>query len=495
MSHKTLHDWTALASRLSIEGRAFIDGVYCASGDVFLATNPANKKVLARVSECGEFEVNRAVDAARRVFHAGSWSRIAPFERKIVLLRLADLITRHADELALLETLDTGRPISNAINVDVANSAYCVQRYADACDSVMGDAASLPDDHHGMVVREPVGVVAAIVPWNFPLLLATSKVAAALAAGNSVILKPSERSPLSAIRLAQLAHQAGVPDGVFNVLPGSGNVGRLLGLHQDIDCVSFTGSTAVARLVMRYSAESNLKAVWLELGGRSPNIVLDDCDDIGVAATRAADAIFYNQGQACTVDSRILVHRWQYGPFTDAFLEAVEAYRPQNPLDPDSKMGAIIDETHYRQILDYISSGQQDASLLRGGVTRFDEQGYFVEPTVFEATPKSSMVRGEVPGPVSTIVPFDSESQAISLANDALAGHATAVWTRNIGRAHGIARKLRAGTVWINCYEERNDMTLAFPHYRQAGRDKGKSMSSLDRFTELKSTVLKLRCD
>lgn len=433
-----------------------------------------------------------AVAAARRAFDSGRWARLPPRERKSIMLHLADLLRAHADEFALLETLDTGRPISNSVDADVPNSVYCIQWYAEACDKVFGQTAPLPDNYHGTVVREPVGVVAVIVPWNFPLLLAAWKLAPALAAGNSVILKPSEKSPLTAIRLGELARQAGLPDGVLNVLPGPGNVGRLLGLHHGIDCVSFTGSTATGKSVSRYASESNLKRVWLELGGKSPNIILSDCPDIAAAASRAADVVFYNSGQMCTAGSRILVQRSQYSAFRDFLVRAAERYQPGDPLDPFTTMGAIIDGAQYERVLDYIRIGSREALLLKGGKPRSRAHGYFIEPTVFEATPECTIAREEIFGPVATVIPFDDDEDAIAIANDTNFGLAAGIWTKDVGRAHRIAQRLRAGTVWINCYEEGDDMTMPCGGYRQSGNGRDKSFHALEKFTELKSTVLKL---
>ncbi|RXZ43685.1 aldehyde dehydrogenase [Crenobacter cavernae] len=494
MSRLTHEQWQALAASQTFEGRAFIDGQYvaAASGRTFATVNPANKATLAEVAECGEAEVNRAVKAARAAFEDGRWANLAPVKRKTVLLKFAELIRDNADELALLETLDTGKPVGDSLGVDVAGAAYCVQWYAEAIDKVGGEVAPLAPNLHGTVTREAIGVVAAVVPWNFPLLMASWKFAPALAAGNSVILKPSEKSPLTAIRVAALAKEAGIPDGVFNVVPGAGETGRLLALHMDVDCLAFTGSTAVGKRIMACAAESNLKRVWLELGGKSPNIVLDDCPDIAQAARTAAGGIFFNQGEMCSAGSRVLVHRSIYPKFMAELKKAAEGYRPGDPLNPSTGMGAIVDELQYRRVLDYIAIGKAESTLAFGGDAVHTDTGYYIAPTAFETTPDSRIAREEIFGPVCAVIPFDTEDEAVAIANDSEYGLAAGLWTRDVSRAHRLARRLRAGTVWINCYDEGGDQNLPFGGYKQSGNGRDKSLHALEKYTELKSTLLKL---
>ena len=496
MSELALTQWEAKAAALSIEGRAFIDGTYheARSGRTFACKSPIDGRLLAQVTECGETEVDAAVRAARRAFDEAVWRGLNPRERKAVLLKWGASIRAHAQELALIETLDAGKPIGDTSSVDVPGAAYCIEWFAEAIDKVGGEVA--PADHHlvGLVTREPIGVVAAVVPWNFPLLMAAWKFAPALAAGNSVVLKPSEKSPLTAIRVAQLAHEAGIPPGVFNVVPGGAEPGRLFALHRDVDCIAFTGSTQVGKLIMQYAGQSNLKRVWLELGGKSPNIVLADCADLERAAKAAAGAIFYNMGEMCTAGSRLLVHRSIKETFLDKLVHAARAYVPGHPLDPGTSMGAIIDGTQFERVLGYIEAGRAQADLLLGG-ERVDvvPGGLYIEPTIFDVKrPDARIAREEIFGPVLSVISFDDVDEAVSIANDTEYGLAAAVWTGDVTHAHEVSRRLRAGTVWVNCYDEGGDMNFPFGGYRQSGNGRDKSLHALDKYTELKSTLIRL---
>ncbi|WP_109481478.1 aldehyde dehydrogenase [Paraburkholderia sp. C35] len=497
MDKTTLAYWQDKAATLAIEGRAFIGGEYrtAESGRTFDCVSPIDGKVLAKVADCGEADVNAAVRAARDAFNTGVWAGLNPRQRKAKLLKWAALMREHLDELALLETLDAGKPIGDTTSVDVPGAAYCVEWFAEAIDKVGGEVA--PADHHlvGLVTREPLGVVAAVVPWNFPILMASWKFGPALAAGNSVVLKPSEKSPLTAIRVAQLAHEAGIPAGVFNVVPGGGEPGKLLALHHDVDCLAFTGSTNVGKLIMQYAGQSNLKRVWLELGGKSPNIVLPDCPDLDRAAKTAAGAIFYNMGEMCTAGSRLLVHRDIKDVFLDKLVAAARSYAPGNPLDPNTSMGAIVDQVQLDRVLGYIEAGRAEAKLLHGGARVQQESGgFYIEPTVFDV-PKhdAKIAREEIFGPVLSVITFDTIDEAVQIANDSDYGLAAAVWTGNLTTAHEVSRRLRAGTVWVNCYDEGGDMNFPFGGYKQSGNGRDKSLHALEKYTELKSTLVRLR--
>ncbi|MFC4159443.1 aldehyde dehydrogenase [Chitinimonas lacunae] len=496
MPQQDLAFWQSRAAALAIEGRAFIDGSYrdSASGRQFDCISPIDGRRLTAIADCAAADVDAAVAAARRSFEAREWAGLKPRERKKTLLRFAALIRQHAEELALLETLDAGKPIGDTTSVDIPGAAYCVEWYAEAIDKVGGEV--VPADPHlvGLVTREPVGVVACVVPWNFPLLMAAWKFAPALAAGNSVVLKPSEKSPLTAIRVAALALEAGVPPGVFNVVPGGGEAGKLLALHMDVDCLAFTGSTAVGKQIMQYAGQSNLKRVWLELGGKSPNIVLPDCPDFDRAARSAAGAIFYNMGEMCTAGSRLLVHRDIKEMFLDKVLEQAAQWKPGHPLDPNTAMGAIVDQIQLDRVLGYIEAGRAESRLLCGGTrTLSDSGGFYIEPTVFDARPEHRIAREEIFGPVLSVIGFDDLDQAIGLANDSEYGLAAAVWTQNLTTAHEVSRRLRAGTVWVNCYDEGGDMNFPFGGYKQSGNGRDKSLHALEKYTELKSTLLRLR--
>jgi len=496
MEKRNLAYWQDKAASLSIEGRAFIDGASrdAYSGRTFDCASPIDGRVLASVADCGAADVDAAVAAARRAFDGGVWAGLNPRERKAVLLRWAALMREHLDELALLETLDAGKPIADTTTVDVPGAAYCVEWFAEAVDKVGGEV--VPADSHlvGLVTREPIGVVAAVVPWNFPILMASWKFGPALAAGNSVVLKPSEKSPLTAIRVAQLAHEAGIPAGVFNVLPGGGEPGKLLALHRDVDCIAFTGSTHVGKQIMQYAGQSNLKRVWLELGGKSPNIVLPDCPDLERAAKAAAGAIFYNMGEMCTAGSRLLVHREIKDVFLAKLLDAAKAYKPGNPLDPGVSMGAIVDKAQLERVLGYIEAGRKDSTLLLGGErVNVASGGFYVEPTVFDTRHDARIAREEIFGPVLSVIAFGTIDEAVRIANDSDYGLAAAVWTANLTHAHEISRRLRAGTVWVNCYDEGGDMNFPFGGFKESGNGRDKSLHALEKYTELKSTLVRLR--
>ncbi|MGV2862437.1 aldehyde dehydrogenase [Achromobacter sp. AGC39] len=489
--------WHDRAATLRIDGRAYIDGAYCdaADGATFAASSPIDGRRLADVAACGQADVDRAVAAARRAFEAGVWSQLAPRQRKERLLRLARLIDEHTEELALLETLDMGKPIRDALAFDVPETARCYAWYAEAIDKIYDEIAPTGPDALATITREALGVVAAVVPWNYPLMMAAWKVAPALAAGNSVILKPAEQASLSAIRLAALAEQAGIPAGVFNVVPGLGAVaGQALGRHPDVDCVAFTGSTATGKRFMSYAGESNLKRVWLECGGKSPHIVFDDCPDLDRAAQAAALAIFSNQGEVCIAGSRLYVQDGIYDAFMDKVAAFAATLQPGDPLDPATAMGAMVDERQMQGVLARIAAGQSEGATLRigGKQARSDTGGYYIEPTIFDcAHQDSALVREEIFGPVLAAQRFGTEDEAIALANDSVYGLGAGLWTANLSRAHRLSRRLRAGLVWVNCYAD-GDITVPFGGVKQSGSGRDKSLHALDKYSDLKTTWISL---
>ena len=497
MAHPSTQTWHDRARSLSLRTRAFIDGqqVDAASGRVFDSVNPATGALLARVAHCDREDVDRAVASARRAFEDGRWSRMAPAARKKVLLRFADLLRENSDELALIESLDVGKPITDAINVDVSSSARCIQWFAETIDKTYDEVAPTPHDQLALITREPVGVVGAIVPWNFPMLMASWKIGPALATGNSVVLKPSEKSPFSALRIAELGLEAGLPEGVLNVLPGFGDTaGKALALHMDVDCIAFTGSTRVGRMMLEYSGQSNMKRVWLECGGKSPNIVMGDVADLDKAATAAAYGIFYNQGEMCSAASRLLVHESVREPLLERIAAIAAQMQPGDPLDPATKLGAIVDDTQLATVMRYIDAGRgEGARVVTGGQrSRQETGGYFVQPTVFDGvTMDMTIGREEIFGPVLSAISFTDVDEAVRIANQTMYGLVSAVWTRDITTAHRVARSLRAGTVYVNCYDA-DDITVPFGGFKQSGNGRDKSLHALDKYTELKTTWIDL---
>jgi len=491
---KTLADWQALAAGLTLESRAFIDDAFvdAVSGETFETLNPATGERLARVASCDAADADVAVGHARAAFDGGGWSRLAPGRRKKVLLRLADLMEANKHELALLDTLDMGKPVNSSLG-DMAGAIGCLRYQAESIDKLYGEVAPTGEEALALVLREPLGVVASIVPWNFPLMMTAWKIAPALAAGNSVILKPSEKSPLSALRLAQLAREAGLPRGVFQVLPGFGHtVGKALALSMQVDCLAFTGSTGVGKQLMQYAGQSNLKRLYLECGGKSPNIVFADCKDLDKVARHAAEAIFHNQGEVCIAGSRLLVEKSIREAFVDKVLVAAEGMQPGDPLDPESFMGAIVDEIQHRRILDYIRRGVEEGARLRTGGQAIEGRGLFIPPTVFDGvTPSMTIGREEVFGPVLSVFGFDSEEEAITMANDSEYGLAAGLWSQDIDRIMRVTRRLASGQVFVNNWAG-GDQTMPFGGVKQSGNGRDKSHHSLEEYSDLKSVWMSL---
>jgi acyl-CoA reductase-like NAD-dependent aldehyde dehydrogenase len=488
-------DWRAEAGRITFRDQAYIGGEFvdAVGGETFDCISPVDGAVLARVAACGTEDVDRAVKAARAAFEKGVWADQPPKSRKRILVRLAELIQKHANELALLETLDMGKPITNARNGDVRAVAECVRWYGEAIDKIYDEIAPTPKTALALITREPLGVVGAVVPWNFPLLMAAWKFAPALAAGNSVVLKPAEQSPLSALRVAELAAEAGVPPGVFNVVPGFGETaGQALGRHMDVDALAFTGSTEVGKLFLKYSAESNMKIVSLECGGKTPNIVFADTPDLDAAARGAADGIFYNSGQVCDAASRLLVE----DKIHDAFLTKVAAlaknYQPGDPLDEKTQMGAMVDATQTKRVLSYIAKGKDEGAALAlgGSQVRQETGGFYIEPTIFDNVEnRMTIAREEIFGPVLSTITFKTPEEAVKLANDSKYGLEANLWTNDLTKAHRIARNLRVGTVTINT-RDGGGIEVPFGGYKQSGFGRDKSLHALDKYMQLKTTYI-----
>jgi acyl-CoA reductase-like NAD-dependent aldehyde dehydrogenase len=415
--------------------------------------------------------------------------------RKRILQRFAERITAARDELALLETLDMGKPIQYALAVDVPATARTIAWYAEAVDKVYDEIAPTPDSALALITREPVGVVGVIVPWNYPMIMAAWKLGPALAAGNSVVLKPSEKSPLTALRLAELAVEAGVPPGVFNVVPGFGHeAGEALALHMDVDAIGFTGSTRTGRRMLEYAGRSNLKRVFNELGGKSAFVVFDDFADLERAARTAAGSMFFNQGESCNAPSRVLVHESVAERFVDIVAAEAPKYQPADPLQPGTELGALVDETQMRTVLGYIEAGEREGARLVCGGRRAREAsgGFYVEPTVFDGVANGmTIAREEIFGPVLSVIRFKTEAEAVALANASAYGLQASVWSDHLSRAHRVARALRAGTVHVNQYDE-DDITVPFGGVKQSGNGRDKSLHAFDKVTELKTTWLRI---
>jgi len=492
MLDTTKTDWRAASEKLAFEGRAFINGRYvdALSGETRATFNPANGRELTAVANCGPEDADLAVAGARKAFDSGVWSGMAPADRKMVLVRWAELIEKHADELALLECLDVGKPISDTTNVDVPSAVRTIRWSGEAIDKVYGEIAPTPPGSLALVQRLPLGVITAIVPWNFPFSTTAWKLGPSLATGNSVVLKPASNTPLTAIRVAGLAAEAGLPDGVLQVLPGpGGSLGKHLAMHMDIDGLTFTGSTPVGKLLMQYSGQSNLKRVFLELGGKSPNIVFADAN-LEKAAAMAAVAVFYNGGQTCTAGTRLIVQQEIRDEFLELVVEQAAKWMPGDPLDPGTAMGPMIDQAQFQTVADYVGIGcGEGAELLFGGNRILEDSGgYYHEPSIFsEVNNNMRIAREEIFGPVLSVISFRGAEEAVRIANDSIFGLAGAVWSRNINTAHRVAAAVRVGTMGINNYFG-GDITVPFGGFKQSGNGRDKSIHAFADYTELKTT-------
>lgn len=490
--------WRAQAMRVRIESGLFIDGSFREGrgGDRFESVNPATGNVLAEMAVATEADVDEAVNAAKVAFRTGVWSGLAPRERMRILNRYADLIEENAADLAVLESLDMGKPVARVLKADIPAVLNTIRYFAECIDKIDGIVTNTDPAAFHYVLREPLGVVAAITPWNFPMLMATWKVAPALAAGNTVVLKPAEQAPLSCLRLAELFVAAGGPPGVFNVVNGPGVItGKALALHQDVAKIGFTGSTEVGRLMLMYAGQSNLKKVSLECGGKSPQIILDDCYDLEEAARVAVSGIFGNSGQVCSAGSRLLVDRKVHEEFVSLFeREAKDAYVPGDPLDPNTTMGPMVTREQCDRVLGYVNKAVDEGGRLRmgGDCPGTLPEGAYINPTLFDQVgPEMTIAREEIFGPVAAVIPFDGVDEAVRIANDSIYGLAASIWTKDLKKAHRVIREIEAGVIWVNCYGD-GDMTQPFGGYKQSGQGRDQGIECLISYTQSKSAWLKL---
>ena len=487
----THQEWTKLAETVQHPSQAFVGGSFVESltGEVYENRNPATGELLANVDLSGEADVDRAVRVARETFNSGVWSRIDVQERKQAILRFADVLEEHATELALLDSLDMGKRAVDAHAFELPFTINLFRYYAEAIDKLNDEVAPTPPGTLALIRRVPLGVVGAVIPWNYPVDMLAWKVAPALAAGNAIVLKPARESPSSALRLAELAIEAGIPAGVLNVVPGSGQVtGKALGMHPDVDCLAFTGSTEVGHLFQRYSADSNLKQVWLELGGKSPLVVFADTEDLDQAARQSAFDITYNQGAVCSAHSRVLVERSVQGEFVRLVSKYLDDYQPGDPLNPDSGIGAIVSAEHTKRVMGFIERAKSHADLISGGEqVRIGTSDNFIQPTVFNnVDPASELAQEEIFGPVLSITPFDTEEEAIRLANDSQYGLAASIATGSLSRAHRMTDQLEAGTVTVNGVDAFSAVT-PFGGFKGSGFGRDLSLHALDKYVGLKT--------
>jgi gamma-glutamyl-gamma-aminobutyraldehyde dehydrogenase len=492
--------WHAVAAkaRNAIETRLYIDGrfVDSAKGGRFTTINPANGEPIAEMSAGTGEDIDRAVAAARRAFKSGSWSKLAPRQRMDVLYRFAALVNERAESLAVLETLDMGKPIADVVGGDLPAVIDTIRFMAECIDKIEGGVTNTETDVMHLVLREPYGVVGAISPWNYPLLMAAWKIAPALAAGNTVVLKPAEQAPMSCLRLAELFVEAGGPPGVFNVVNGLGEVaGKALALHEDVRKITFTGSTAVGKLILQYAGQSNMKQVALECGGKTPQVFLADVVDLDRAVIAAYRGIFSNMGEVCNAGSRLLVDRSIKDRFVERFIElGKEAFQPGDPLDPATNMGPLVTREDQKRVLGMIDTGRKEGAKLEfgGGAPVELKDGAYVCPTLFTGVKNDmTIARQEIFGPVASVIEFDNVDEAIAIANDTIYGLAAGVWTRDLATAFRLVRGIEAGIIWINSFDE-GDMTQPFGGYKQSGNARDKCFDSVKSYTQMKSAWFRL---
>lgn len=486
----------SLSSSVVFPHQAFIAGQFVSAkdGETFDCISPIDGRTLTQIPSCKSDDVDIAVRHARQAFNAGKWKKMPKSERKKILLKFVDLIEQHQYELAILDTLDMGKPIAGSLD-DLTSSVRRGRWTVECLDKRYDQIAPTDAPDFAYITREPIGVVAIVLPWNYPVYLHLVSLLPALAVGNSVIVKPAEQSPLSALRLAEIALEAGLPEDVLQVVTGFGEtVGQALGLHPDVDMVSFTGSVEVGKLFLQYSGQSNMKRLSLECGGKSPSVILADYPDLAKAAQSAAHGVFNNQGEICCAPTRLLLERKIADQFKEHLIEASKAYHPADPLNLNTKMGAMVDKTQMDQVLKYIDIGQQEgAKLSCGGAQCLQETGgYYIQPTLFEAPNNQlKIAQKEIFGPVITILEFDDLSEAITIANETTFGLAASVWTENLNHAHRLSREIRAGIVSVNTITSGNGMTT-FGGFKQSGIGRNGSMSEFDNFMEKKTTWITL---
>jgi phenylacetaldehyde dehydrogenase len=490
---RSVEEFTAAPRKLFINGQ-WTDA---ASGRTFDTPNPATGETLASVAEGDVEDINRAVRAARTAFEDGPWSRLTPSDRGRIIWKIGDLILEHADELAQLESLDNGKPVAVARGADVPLAADLFHYMAGWATKIEGNTINISVPYmpganfHSYTLREPLGVVGQIIPWNFPLLMAAWKLGPALTTGNTVVLKPAEQTPLTALFLAQLIAEAGIPDGVVNVVPGFGETaGAALAAHDDVDKVAFTGSTEVGKLIVQAAGASNLKKLTLELGGKSPNIVFDDADTGAVEG--AANAIFFNHGQCCVAGSRLFVQEDRFDEVVNGVADIAKGIKLGPGMESGTQMGPLVSEEQFQRVTGFLESGREDGATTLAGGGRFGDRGYFVEPTVITNTrPDMKIVREEIFGPVVVAAPFRTLDEIAAEANNSEYGLGAGIWTKDISKAHALAKKLRAGTVWINCYNV-FDASLPFGGYKQSGWGREMGHEVLNNYTEVKAVTTQL---
>ncbi len=493
MTLLTQDEYKSIAANLDLPTAAFIDGKYCpaASGKTFETVNPATGEKLADIASCGADDVDVAVEKAREAFDDGRWSRLHPSERKDVLIRLCKLMTRNARELAVMESLDSGKTIYDCETVDVPETIHCIKWHAEAIDKIYDQVSPASDDHIAMVVREPIGVVGLVLPWNFPLLMLAWKIGPALAAGCSVVVKPAAETTLTALRVAELAMEAGLPRGVLNIVPGGGaEVGEPIGRHMDIDMVSFTGSTVTGKKFLSYSAESNAKEVVLEMGGKNPAIVMDDAENLDRVAQHIVNGAFWNMGENCSASSRLIVHKDVKAELLERITHHAKAWNIGDPLDPETRMGALVSRAHFDKVCGYL---EQAGNVVLGGKA---QDGAFVEPTVVEVPGNDvTLAREEIFGPILSVIEVSGFDEAIQIANDTQYGLCASIFTANAKRAIRGARMIRAGTVTVNSFGE-GDITTPFGGYKQSGfGGRDNSDHAHDQYTQLKTIWIDLADD